>query len=147
MKFRLLIILILAGFSMNGQEYWDRKDFEIRPNKIENSWKDLSFSWQSESDFILPDGTFKDENLIQKKEIDMVGIIKQANSYKPKTIDLGSPIQIIKKERKTIEFTAETMVRDYDDIFNNPYYASPFRSNFNANPYYYRRYTPTRSRF
>ena len=140
-------MLILAGFSMNAQEYWDRKDFEIRPNKIENSWKDFGFMWQTESEFILPDGTFKDHNLIQKKEIDMVGIIKQANSYKPKTVDLGSPIPNLKKERKTIEFTAETTVRDYNDIFSNPYYASPFQSNYGVNPYYYRRYTPLRSTF
>ncbi|MCP9199847.1 hypothetical protein MKO06_08020 [Gramella sp. GC03-9] len=133
MKFKILFFLLFVGLGLNAQEYWDREDFEIGNRGIENSWKEIGFTWQTESKFSLPDGSFlhlKDYNPGQ--QIDMVAIIDQTNRSKiQRKVELGSPLPYAKKDKKFMEVSLEPRLRDQNDILTNPYYANPFLNNYN----------------
>jgi hypothetical protein len=147
MKLRFLIISLLLGLGASAQEYWNPKDFEISNRSIDNTWKEFSFSWQNQSNFNLPDGSFlhlKDE--FQKDEIDMLAVIDKTNRNKvQRQINLGSPLPQKKdKERKLFEITGDFKVREPNDIYLNPYYTNPFFNNYYQPVFPSRRYSPYR---
>lgn len=147
MKAFLLIIAFFAFTSVNGQEYWDRKDFEIGNRGIEYTWKEFSFVWQQESNFNLPDGSFlhlKDQT--KQEEVDMLAVIDKTNRNRvQRKIDLGSPLpQKKEKERKIFELTGDVKVRDPNEVFLNSYYPSPFMQNYNGRLFNMRRYSTIR---
>lgn len=145
MKIRFLILFLLLGIVVQAQEYWDRKDFEIGNRSIDNTWREISFTWQTQSSFNLPDGSFLHlNNQVQKEQIDMLAVINQTNRNKvQREIDLGSPLpQRQAKEKKLFEISGELRARDPNDIFLNPYYSNPFLNNYNARGFGSRRYSP-----
>ncbi len=150
MKLKLLAILFFTGFLGQAQEYWDRKDFEISNRGIDNTWREFSFNWQQQSNFNLPDGSFLHlRNEFQKEEIDMLAVIDKTNRNRvQQKVNLGSPLPQQKpKEKKLFELSGDIKVRDQNDSFLNPFYPSPFMSNFNQRqfrPYNTRLYSPYR---
>lgn len=147
MKSIYLILAFLAFSNVNAQEYWDRKDFEIGNRGIDNTWREFSFTWQQQSNFNLPDGSFLYlKNQFQKDEIDMLAVIDKTNKSRIRQeVNLGSPLPQQKpKERKLFELTGEAKVRDPNDSFMNPFYPSPFLNNFNQRSYNTRLYSPYR---
>ncbi len=142
MKLRLFLLFLFIGLSGQAQEYWDRKDFEIGNRGIENSWREIGFSWQTESKFDLPDGSFLHlRDNIQKDQVDMLAVIDKANRNKvQREIDLGSPLPQRKKEKKLFEISGDFRERDPNDIYLNPYFSSPL----NQNGFNNRRYSPYR---
>lgn len=145
-----LIYLFLALFtfsSVSAQEYWDRKDFEIGNRGIDNTWKEFSFNWQTQSSFNLPDGSFLHlKNNVQDEQIDMLAVIDKTNRNRvQRELDLGSPLpQAKSKEKKIFEISGDIRARDQNDIFLNPYYSSPFIHNYNGRSFNSRRYSPYR---
>ncbi|MDR5590621.1 hypothetical protein [Christiangramia sp. SM2212] len=143
MKFRLVFLLLLIGSFAQAQEYWDREDFEISNRSIDNTWREFSFNWQTQSSFNLPDGSFlhlKDN--IQSDQIDMLAAIDKMNRNRvQQKVDLGSPLPQRKREKKIFEVTGDIRARDQDDIFMNPYYTNPFLNNYNQRGFGTRRYT------
>ncbi|APG59236.1 hypothetical protein [Christiangramia salexigens] len=132
MKIKFFFLFLIACSGLSAQEYWDRKDFEIGNRGIENSWREFGFSWQTESEFNLPDGSFLHlNNEIQKKQIDMLAVISRDQKNKiQRKVDLGSPLSGKEKEKKVFEIKAETRLRDQNDIFANPFYSNDI---FNRN--------------
>ena len=131
-------MFLLLGLTVQAQEYWDRKDFEIGNRAIENSWREIGFTWQTESQFNLPDGSFLHlKNSIQKEQVDMLAVIDKANRNKvQREIDLGSPLPQRKpKEKKLFEISGELRERDPNDIFMNPYFSNPYYQNRFNNRY------------
>ena len=129
MKPIYLILALFAFSNMSAQEYWDRKDFEIGNRGIENTWREFSFSWQEQSSFNLPDGSFLHlKNHIQSDQIDMLAVIDKTNRNRvQREINLGSPLpQRKEKEKKLFEISGDVRVRDPNDIFLNPYYPKSF---------------------
>mgnify|MGYP001400799196 FL=1 len=104
MKIRLVILLLFIGSFAQAQEYWDREDFEISNRSIDNTWREFSFNWQTQSNFNLPDGSFlhlKDH--IQDDQIDMLAAISKMNKNRvQREVDLGSPLPQRKKEKKRV---------------------------------------------
>lgn len=147
MKLRLSILFLLLGFGLQAQEYWDKKDFEISNRSIDNTWREFSFTWQQQSSFNLPDGSFlhlKDQ--FQSEEIDMLAVIDKTNRNKvQRKIDLGSPLpQRKEREKKLFEISGDFQVRDPNDNFMNPYYSNPFMNNYNQRGFNTRIYSPYR---
>lgn len=147
MKLRLSILFLLLSFGSQAQEYWDKKDFEISNRSIENTWREFSFTWQQQSSFNLPDGSFlhlKDQ--FQSEEIDMLAVIDKTNRNRvQREIDLGSPLpQRKEKEKKLFEISGDFQRRDPNDNFMNPYFPSPFMQNYNQRGFNARRYSPYR---
>lgn len=142
MKLRLLIILLLVASSAQAQEYWDREDFEISNRSIDNTWREFSFNWQSQSNFNLPDGSFLHlKNHIQDDQIDMLAAIDKMNRNRvQQEVDLGSPLPQRKKEKKIFEISGDFRDRDQQDIFMNPYYPA-FLNTYNQRGFGSRRYT------
>ncbi|MCH4823750.1 hypothetical protein ML462_11270 [Gramella lutea] len=142
MKLRLLLIFLMCGYFTQAQEYWDKEDFEISNRSIENSWREIGFSWQTESNFNLPDGSFLHLRPdIQKDQVDMLAVIDKTNRNKiERKIDLGSPLPQRKKEKKIFEISGDFETRDPNDNFMNPYFSSPY----NQSRLNYRRYSPYR---
>ena len=142
MKLRLLILLLFIGSFAQAQEYWDREDFEISNRSINNTWREFSFNWQTQSNFNLPDGSFlhlKDH--IQDDQIDMLAAINKMNRNRvQREVDLGSPLPQRKKEKKIFEISGDVRTRDQDDIFMNPYYPT-FLNTYNQRGFGSRRYT------
>lgn len=147
MKLVYLFLLLFTFSSVNAQEYWDRKDFEIGNRGIDNTWREFSFTWQTQSSFNLPDGSFlhlKDN--IQDDQIDMLAVIDKTNRNRvQRQLDLGSPLPQAKlKEKKIFEISGDIRLRDPNDIFLNPYYPNPFIQNYNRGTFNTRRYSPYR---
>lgn len=147
MKPLYLLLALFAFSNVSAQEYWDREDFEIGNRGIENTWREFSFSWQEQSRFSLPDGSFLHlKNHIQNDQIDMLAVIDQTNRNRvQREVDLGSPLpQRKEKEKKLFEISGDVRARDSNDIFLNPYYPSPFINNYNRRGLNSRRYSPYR---
>ena len=146
MKIRFLIILLLISFGASSQEYWDREDFEIGKRSIENSWREIGFTWQTESSFNISDGSFLHlKNYDQKQQVDMLAVIDKTNRTRvERKIDLGSPLPYVQREKKFIEVSVEPRFRDQNDVFTNPYFANPFLNNYNYRGFGMRNYARTR---
>jgi len=142
MKLRLLFIFLFVGSFTQAQEYWDREDFEISNRSIDNTWRELSFSWQTKSNFNLPDGSFLHlKNHLQDDQVDMLAAIDKMNRNRvQQEVDLGSPLPQQKREKKIFEISGELRTRDQDDIFMNPYYPA-FLNSYNQRGFGSRRYT------
>lgn len=142
------LLFILCGFTrLSAQEYWNREDFEIGNRSIENTWKEVGFTWQTESRFQLPEVNFLEKKVdVQKKQVNMLAVIDEVNRKKvERKVDLGSPIPREEKDRKTFEVSLERRLRDDGNIFSNPYYANPFLNNYHYRGFGARRYsTPYR---
>jgi hypothetical protein len=147
MKPIYLLLAIFAFTNMTAQEYWNRKDFEIGNRGIDIEWREFSFSWQNQSNFNLPDGSFLHlKNEFQKDEIDMLAVIDKANRNKvQRQLNLGSPLPQKKdKEKKLFEITGDFKVREPNDVYLNPYYTNPFFNNYYQPVFPTRRYSPYR---
>ena len=125
--------LFLFSFVGNAQEYWDREDFEINRNGIENSWKDLGFSWINSSNFSLPEVNFLEKDVHAPQTVDMVATINRMNAGKPEyELDLAYPLP--RSEKKTFEVTGGLRAYDADDYRNNPIMSNPFYQMYDS-PY------------
>lgn len=147
MKIRFIIFLLLSCGFAHGQEYWNPKDFEIGNRGIENTWRDYGFTWQTDSNFDLPNGNFLDlKDDFQKQQVDMLAVITKTNRNKiQRKVDLGSPLPEREREKKTIQFRTEAVQRDQNDIFNDPLRNNPFYRNtnyYNYRGFGVRRYSP-----
>lgn len=142
MRFPLILILLFFSSGLCAQEYWNKEDFEIGNRGIDNTWREFSFNWQSQSSFSLPDGSFLHlRNDVQKDQIDMLAVIDQTNRNKIQMeFDLGSPLPQRKQERKIFQVSGNFEARDQNDPFTNPYFYNPFLNNFNQRGLGSRRY-------
>lgn len=133
MKYLLLIFLFSASVA-SAQEYerWNREDFEIGRNEIGISWKEYAFSWQSQSNFNLPDGNFLDVDPSgQKKQVDMLAAMDEINRKKNQyTPNFESPLSIPKREKKSFDVQINGYDRDDNNTYINPFVAPTLDRNY-----------------
>lgn len=127
MKFGFIFIaLILSGLgTARAQEFipWNPADFNLNRKSIDRGLEDFDFGL-TKSRFDLPSGKFLN---VERGPVgvDMVALIEERKNFKPRTVDLGTPLPV--KEKKSVEFSSRNNLNDRTEVENDA---------LNSNPYY-----------